>query len=204
MESIRHHLDIKMPHILAHRELSVSWTPNSDDFAAAVSHFCQQENGAKRSDVNNYYPATVLQQWFLLSLCCQDVKKSQFPVLIAINFISHRNVESNWILQQRLVSFLCISLLHFHVRQDMNCEHFTQVPFDPGLMRLFYTSLRFLFHLLSLVWIFSLPWHCFLLKQHLAFCEHQGAKNICSAASLEAIYDESGAYRLSFSTEMFT
>lgn len=114
-----------------------------DNCDVATSHFWQQEDGAKRSDVNNRDGTNILQHRLFFYLTCQAVNKIQFPVLYAINFISdcgrHWIVKSNRILGK---TFFFMSLYFpavLHVRQCMNYEHFTQVPFDPMLMR----SLRF-------------------------------------------------------------
>ena len=96
----------------------------------------------------------MLQHWLFFYLSCQDVRKTQFPDVCAINFISdcwsHWNVRSNWILRERererergLCHVFVFFLLCFRVRQGMNYEHFTQVPFDPTLMRSCNKSLRF-------------------------------------------------------------
>lgn len=104
IKDIKHHLYIKMPQITApERDVSLLNTemPRTEDNCdVATSHFCQQEDGAKRSDVNNCYSTNMLQHW-LFFLYCQDVNKTHFPAPYAINFISdcwsHWNIRSNWI-----------------------------------------------------------------------------------------------------------
>lgn len=128
-----------------------------DECDVATSHFCQEEDGAKRSDVNNCDGTNTLQRWLFFYLSCQDVKKTQFPVLCTINFISdcrnHWSVRGNCIPRKRVVSRLCIFPLFFHVRQDMNYEQFSQVPFDPTLMRdPLINHLDCLLYLSSFVW----------------------------------------------------
>lgn len=138
IKDIRHHWYIRMPQILAQRDLSLF----SKLICQKLSHFCQQEPGAKGSDVNNCHCSNMLQDWLLFSYC-QDVGKAQFPVPYAIKFISdcysQWNVRSNWIRRKNIVSLLCIfyKLLFFHVKHGINSDdiwsHANETPLCKSL-----------------------------------------------------------------------
>lgn len=72
---------------------------------------------------------------------------SQMSVLLTLSVTAEATEMSGAIeFQERKRGFCHVfvfGLLCFHVRQGMNYEHFTQVPFDPTLMRSCNKSLRF-------------------------------------------------------------
>lgn len=67
------------------------------------------------------------------------------PLTLSVAAWSHWTVRNYWISSKRGFSFLSFfhKLLFFHVWQGMHYAHFTQVPFEPMLIRFFNKSLRF-------------------------------------------------------------
>lgn len=130
--------------ILSLGELSVFLTLQTN---VATSHCFWEKDWARRSDVNDcdgaqtafntdYFSSSHVRMW--------NRHNSQFSALLTLSDYQNRwSVESNWIVNARVASRLYIFPLFLCVRRGMNYEQFSQVPFDPTLMRPFNKSLRF-------------------------------------------------------------
>lgn len=126
---------------------AVSLLNTADKRVVATSHCFREEDWARRSDVNNcdgaqtafntdYSSTSHVGMW--------NRHNSQFSALLTLSdYQNHWSVESNWIVNTRVASRLYIFPLFLCVRRGMNYEQFSQVPFDPTLMRPFNKSLRF-------------------------------------------------------------
>lgn len=130
---------------------AVSLLNTEDKRDVATSHCFREENWARRSDANNcdgaqtafntdYSSPSHVRMW--------NRHNSQFSALLTLSdYQNHWSVGSNWIVNTRVAFRLYIFPLFLCVRRGMNCEQFSQVPFDPTLMRPFNKSLRFFFRL---------------------------------------------------------
>lgn len=126
---------------------AVSLLNTADKRSVATSHCFREEDWARRSDVNkcdgaqtafntDYSSTSQVRMW--------NRHNSQFSALLTLSDYQNRwSVESNWIVDTRVASRLYIFPLFLCVRRGMNFEQFSQVPFDPTLMRPFNKSLRF-------------------------------------------------------------